>query len=287
MNKYLGFIILILIAVYIFFLYIDPRRIFTYTTERYFFVILGSAVLILILGFLGFVKDIKTKNFRKLIREIALYFKDPKTSALMFIIGISLLFNPIFLGLGALIVLLGSKESKFDEFLRSIGLKQVILVLVLFAGILIPSGQISSVTANQRIGNLNDVILSDDNMVGSSFGSSSESYDIGDWLISLSYNPDQNFYVGKKVDLIGFIFAPENLPEDVFILGRFVIRCCAADATPVGLKVETNWREEFKRDEWVRVKGEFDLREINGNLELIIKVDTMELTEVPERPYIN
>lgn len=287
MNKYLGFIILILIAVYIFFLYIDPRRIFTYTTERYFLVILGSAILILILGFLGFVKDIKTKNFRKLIKEIVLYFKDPKTSALMFIIGISLLFNPIFLGLGALIVLIGSKESKFDEFLRSIGLKQVILVLVLFAGISIPSGQISSVTANQRIGNLNDVILSDDNIVGNSFGSSSESYDIGDWLISLSYNPDQNFYVGKKVDLIGFIFAPENLPEDVFILGRFVIRCCAADATPVGLKVETNWREEFKRDEWVRVKGAFDVREIDGNLELIIKVDSMERTEVPERPYIN
>lgn len=287
MNKYLGFIILILIAVYIFFLYIDPRRIFTYTTERYFLVILGSAILILILGFLGFVKDIKTKNFRKLIKEIVLYFKDPKTSALMFIIGISLLFNPIFLGLGALIVLIGSKESKFDEFLRSIGLKQVILVLVLFAGISIPSGQISSVTANQRIGNLNDVILSDDNIVGNSFGSSSESYDIGDWLISLSYNPDQNFYVGKKVDLIGFIFAPENLPEDVFILGRFVIRCCAADATPVGLKVEANWKEGFKRDEWVRVKGAFDVREIDGNLELIIKVDSMERTEVPERPYIN
>lgn len=287
MNKYLGFLILILLSVYVFFLYIDPRRIFTYTTERYFFVILGSAILILILGFLGFAKDLRTKDFRSLCKEIILYFKDPKTSALMFIIGISLLFNPIFLGLGALVVLISSKESKFDEFLRSIGLKQIILVLVLFAGILIPSGQISSVTANQRIGNLNDVILSDENLLGSSFGASSESYDIGDWLVSLSYNPDLNFYVGKKVDLVGFIFAPENLPEDVFILGRFVIRCCAADATPVGLKVETNWKEGFKRDEWVRVKGSFDIREINGISELIIKVDTIDRTEVPERPYIN
>ena len=287
MRKLYGFTTLILIGIYIFFLYSDNRRIFTYITERYYYVILGTGMVLALFGILGITYLIKSKRIKKELVFIKNIISDKKFLVMLVLLALGLNLSPLFIFIAGVIVLVPFKDSSIDNLLKLNILKPTLLILILFTGILLPSNQISSATAFQRIGNLNTVNISSDKKSLNNFNNTSESYDIGDWVLSLSYNPDLDFYVGKKVDVTGFIFAPNTIPEETFIVSRFVIRCCAADATPVGLKVKYDWKSNFKTDDWVRVTGKFELIKIDEIDELIIIPENVVSTEVPDRPYIS
>ncbi|MDB5083564.1 MAG: hypothetical protein JWN30_450 [Bacilli bacterium] len=66
-------------------------------------------------------------------------------------------------------------------------------------------------------------------------------------------SPDQ--YLGKQVTMDGFVFHPSGLPDDLFILTRYFVFCCIADATPIGIAVQTQVAQTFKNDAWVSVSG--------------------------------
>ena len=60
-----------------------------------------------------------------------------------------------------------------------------------------------------------------------------------DWVRTLTVYPEPDAYTGQKVKVQGFVIHPPELPKDYLLLSRFVITCCAADAYPVGLPVQT------------------------------------------------
>ena len=53
----------------------------------------------------------------------------------------------------------------------------------------------------------------------------------------------------------------ESENSDSFILIRFLITCCAAHATPLGIKIESEKAGELKQDSWVKVYGKLKLME--------------------------
>lgn len=287
MRKLYGFTILIGISLYLIFLYLDPRRIFTFITERYYFVILGSGLLLFVLGVSGIYYIIKNKKYEESISLGPNLIKDKKFILITVLSLLGLFIHPLFLLICSVLFLFKLKNSTFDILLAGDVLKPFLLFLVIGLGVILPSSQISSATADQRIGNFNSVNLGSQGETINNFNSNTKNYDIGDWIISLSYNPELDNYVGKEVDVSGFIFSPQYLPENTFLVSRFVIRCCAADATPVGLNVEYEWDNEFKTDEWVRVIGKFEKRNINGKEDLIIILEKIERIDIPERPYIS
>lgn len=284
MKKIYGFFILIIIGIYISFLYFDESRIYTYTTQRYFLPILGSAIILIIFGFLGILFTFRSEKLRKRFltgtRNLIL---DKKLSTLYLIIVLGIFVSQFFFLIIPFLILFPFKDSISDRLLSKNIVRGTLLIVVIISGMFIPSGQISSATANQRISNINSVELTSQYGALNNFSTESTNFDIGDWLVSMSFNSNLESFVGRKVDLIGFIFAPEDFKNDMFLISRFVVKCCAADARPVGLKVRSEWRDNFKIDEWVRIKGEFVLE----NQELIIIPSIIERADVPVRPYLD
>lgn len=56
--------------------------------------------------------------------------------------------------------------------------------------------------------------------------------------------------------LTGMVVPDENDPEQVFLVTRLQISCCAVDATPIGVPVYApHWRTLVTEGEWVEVRG--------------------------------
>ncbi|MBN1444525.1 MAG: TIGR03943 family protein [Candidatus Omnitrophica bacterium] len=68
--------------------------------------------------------------------------------------------------------------------------------------------------------------------------------------------PDE--IAGKPLCIEGLVFK-QNGRADRFILVRFLITCCAADATPLGIEVESSLAGQLQKDIWVKVYGRGNL----------------------------
>jgi uncharacterized repeat protein (TIGR03943 family) len=108
-------------------------------------------------------------------------------------------------------------------------------------------------------------------------------------LIELKIDRRQEL-IGKRVSTDGIIyrgkerlrdFLLEELPADSFILFRFRIICCAADAVPIGVLVSGD-RADLKDDGWIRVTGQYVIKEIGGDTIPCIKAE--EIREIPPPP---
>ena len=88
---------------------------------------------------------------------------------------------------------------------------------------------------------------------------------------------------GDEVRFTGFVAREPGLAADEFILTRFVVSCCVADALSVQIRVVGVPPGEFKDDQWVRVTGRlYPLTE-----EAIVDVTEIVPVERPERPYLS
>lgn len=160
-----------------------------------------------------------------------------------------------------------------------------LLSIPLLIGLLIPAKPLSSSAVDTR-----NVILS---APGSLTGNSTSIYiqmdtqplTILDWLNVFNQTQGASEYVGEQTQVSGFVLHDESLPENQFLLARFVITCCAADAFPVALVVEVS-EERPAEDSWVIVTGVMEqITHNNVNLPLI-KADTIQLIEQPDQPYL-
>ena len=116
-------------------------------------------------------------------------------------------------------------------------------------------------------------------------------------LILSKSNPEE--IKEKDVTLEGMVYKGEE--KEKFTLIRFLITCCAADATPLGVEVEyqepeikevQEWeiqeeipqekRKEFKNEDWVKVKGKVKIE--NGKVKIV--AEEVEKIEQPSDPYL-
>lgn len=97
-------------------------------------------------------------------------------------------------------------------------------------------------------------------------------------LLALSKSkPDE--INNKDVSVEGMVYKEG---EEKFLLIRFLITCCAADATPLGIEVEYEKTNDLKNEEWVKVKGNAKIE--NGKIK--IYAEDVEKTQVPSDPYL-
>jgi len=69
---------------------------------------------------------------------------------------------------------------------------------------------------------------------------------------------------GKRVAAEGMVYRGGHSDRNKFKLFRFVVVCCAADALPLAVLVESKIAEKFDNDDWVRVEGTFSFEKVNG-----------------------
>lgn len=107
-----------------------------------------------------------------------------------------------------------------------------------------------------------------------------------DWVRAFNYASDPAAYAGEAAEVIGFVYHPEGLADGQFLVSRFAMTCCLADATAVGLLV--NWPEAagLINNTWVRVRGAMAVGSFAGRPTPLIVADSLEGVAEPEQPYL-
>jgi uncharacterized repeat protein (TIGR03943 family) len=107
-----------------------------------------------------------------------------------------------------------------------------------------------------------------------------------DWVRAMSENPDPAALNGQKADVIGFVYRDARFAEDQFMIARFTITCCIADALAVGLVVQDANARQYPADSWVRVQGTFGQGSLAGNPIPILMAEQITPVQPPEQPYL-
>lgn len=98
--------------------------------------------------------------------------------------------------------------------------------------------------------------------------------------------------VGQEVELAGFIYEEEDFEPNQFVIGRYVITCCAADAEIYGILCKDMSVFDHKVNSWVKIKGTVEKTAYmssydNKEIEMAqIVIDEIESIVSPEDPYI-
>jgi uncharacterized repeat protein (TIGR03943 family) len=111
-----------------------------------------------------------------------------------------------------------------------------------------------------------------------------------EWVRTLNVYPEPDAYAGQKVKITGFAVHPQNFPDQVMLISRFIITCCAADVYPVSLPVKLDAklgqsRNNYPADQWFEISGTMITETINGRRQLTIQPLTINAIAEPKNPY--
>ena len=88
---------------------------------------------------------------------------------------------------------------------------------------------------------------------------------------------------GSEVSFIGFVARDAGMPADEFMLSRFLVSCCVADALSIQVRIVGAPPGKLAEDDWVRVTGAM----YPLGREVIVDASEVEPVERPKRPYLN
>ena len=86
----------------------------------------------------------------------------------------------------------------------------------------------------------------------------------------------------EDVDFVGFVTRFPDTPADEFMLTRYVVTCCVADATVAQVRVVNVPPGKFDVNQWVEVKGQI----YPLGREVIVNASDITNVPRPDRPYL-
>lgn len=107
-----------------------------------------------------------------------------------------------------------------------------------------------------------------------------------DWLRAFSREADKTQFDGVEAEFSGFIYRNPEFEDGQFMVGRFIVSCCTADADPVGLPVYSLAAGDLAEGQWVTVRGKFYADDFRGTITPILHVETLEPIEQPKNSYL-
>jgi putative membrane protein len=107
-----------------------------------------------------------------------------------------------------------------------------------------------------------------------------------DWLVAFDENPDPAAFTGQEATISGFVYRDERFEGDTFLVGRFTVSCCVADASPVGLVARWADAESLPANQWVEVSGHFEPGLFDGRPTPILVITSLERIAPPRQPYL-
>ncbi|OPH59942.1 TIGR03943 family protein [Paenibacillus ferrarius] len=103
-------------------------------------------------------------------------------------------------------------------------------------------------------------------------------------LTSMDLYQDQ--FIGKKVQIAGYVYRLDTMNKKQFALGRFSMRCCVADSVPLAILIETDSPEQWKNDMYAVALGTIEKRHIDGKDVVTIVAKTIDTQKEPTSPYV-
>jgi uncharacterized repeat protein (TIGR03943 family) len=86
----------------------------------------------------------------------------------------------------------------------------------------------------------------------------------------------------EPVDFVGFVARYADTPPGEFMLTRYIVTCCVADATIAQVRVVNVPPGTFATDQWVEVQGAI----YPLGREVIVNATSVERVPRPEHPYL-
>jgi putative membrane protein len=87
---------------------------------------------------------------------------------------------------------------------------------------------------------------------------------------------------GETVDLVGFVIRYPDTPAGEFMLTRYIVTCCVADATVAQVRVVNVPPGAFAANQWVDVRGAI----YPLGREVIVNATSVDTVPRPEHPYL-
>lgn len=112
------------------------------------------------------------------------------------------------------------------------------------------------------------------------------SRNILDWLYDFQREQNPELFNDREAEVVGFVYRDERFGETQFMVSRFTISCCVADANPVGLIVEFPDGDSLAADSWVQVNGRFSAQTFNGQTIPLLIAETVTAVDAPSQPYL-
>jgi len=97
---------------------------------------------------------------------------------------------------------------------------------------------------------------------------------------------DFKAYEGRKITTLGMVYRDETVPPGHFLVFRFMIICCAADAMPAGALVFGGEADSLEQDTWVSVEGVLGLKQVGDLIFPLIQADRITRIDPPKDPYL-
>lgn len=168
----------------------------------------------------------------------------------------------------------------------------LLMLIPLVMGVVVPISPLDAEAAASRQVRQSLTFSSDPNLMEKVLALDPGTRSILEWLWAFDAAEDKTQLEGQPVNLEGFVIIDESLPEGQFLISRFVISCCVADATAIGLAVEPADADALITDTltdtggWVRVSGSMQVTRIQGEPSLLVKASEILPIERPEQPYL-
>ena len=161
-----------------------------------------------------------------------------------------------------------------------------ILAIPLLLGFLVPSKPLDSSALASRGLTTNALLGAGGQKSGVQLDAPSDQRTILDWIRAFNFASDPSVYAGEQADLIGFVYHDDRLASDQFLVGRFAVSCCVADAFAIGLIVESSDAANWASNKWVHVVGEIQVGSLDGQPFPLILASSIKEVPVPPQPYL-
>jgi putative membrane protein len=160
-----------------------------------------------------------------------------------------------------------------------------VVALPLILGTLVPSRPLGASAVDGTI-NLNSSTAGAGNTTITTFSINPLERNVLDWLRVFNATSDYSEVSGQPADLTGFVYQEPGFEEGTFMLARFTISCCVADAAAIGLPIAWQGASDLQADSWVRVQGEFEVADFRGDRVPVLRASSIEPIEQPAHPYL-
>lgn len=160
------------------------------------------------------------------------------------------------------------------------------LAVPLAIGILVPAQPLGALAVAQRGIYTRAPLTADAGVEAISLEIPADQRTVLDWIRVFDQSSDPAQYLGEQVDVIGFVYRDSRLAEDQFMVARFGVSCCVADATAIGLPVTWPDATGLVENGWVRVRGRIASLQMNGKNIPGIQAESVETVAEPQQPYL-
>ena len=162
----------------------------------------------------------------------------------------------------------------------------LVLALPLLLGVLLPAKTLdSSIVTNTGV-NARAPLSKISNAAVTSVSLASDQRSVMDWVGDFNSTSDLSSFQNQDADVTGFVYHDVSLAKNQFLVSRFVVTCCVADAIALGMVVDWPGGDKMSDNVWVEVQGPVYVAELGGQKLPGITAHSVKTIQTPDQPYI-